>query len=33
EAHVLPSETIFYSLLGSAEHPQFKAFTQLVKNA
>jgi hypothetical protein len=33
EAHVLPSETIFYSLLGSAEHPQFKAFTQLVKHA
>jgi nicotinamidase-related amidase len=31
EAHVLPSETIFYSLLGSAEHPHFKAFTQLVK--
>jgi nicotinamidase-related amidase len=32
EAHVLPSETIFYSLLGSAEHPQFREFTQLVKN-
>jgi nicotinamidase-related amidase len=31
EAHVLPSETIFYSLLGSAKHPQFKAFTKLVK--
>lgn len=31
EAHVLPSETIFYSLLGSADHPDFKAFTQLVK--
>ncbi|MGJ8639328.1 MAG: isochorismatase family protein [Opitutaceae bacterium] len=31
EAHVLPSETIFYSLLGSAEHPKFKAFTELVK--
>lgn len=31
EAHVLPSETIFYSLLGGAEHPHFKAFTQLVK--
>lgn len=31
DAHVLPSETIFYSLLGSAEHPKFKAFTQLVK--
>jgi nicotinamidase-related amidase len=33
DAHVLPCETIFYSLLGSAEHPQFKAFTQLVKEA
>lgn len=32
-AHILPSETIFYSLLGSAEHPQFKAYTQLVKSA
>ncbi|MGJ8651658.1 MAG: isochorismatase family protein [Opitutaceae bacterium] len=31
EAHVLPSETIFYSLLGSAEHPDFKTFTELVK--
>lgn len=31
DAHVLPSETIFYSLLGDAQHPQFKAFTQLVK--
>ena len=31
DAHILPSETIFYSLLGSAEHPAFKAFTQLVK--
>ena len=31
EAHVLPSETIFYSLVGSAEHPDFKAFAQLVK--
>lgn len=33
DAHVLPSETIFYSLLGSAEHPQFREFTQLVKEA
>ena len=33
DAHILPAETIFYSLLGSAEHPQFKAFTQLVKEA
>jgi nicotinamidase-related amidase len=31
DAHVLPSETIFYSLIGSAEHPKFKAFTKLVK--
>jgi nicotinamidase-related amidase len=31
DAHVLPSETIFYSLLGSAEHPQFREFTGLVK--
>lgn len=31
EAHFLPSETIFYSLLSSAEHPKFRAFTQLVK--
>ena len=31
EAHVLPSETIFYSLIGSADHPSFKAFTELVK--
>jgi nicotinamidase-related amidase len=33
EAHVLPSETIFYSLLGSANHPKFRDFTQLVKKA
>ncbi|WP_162024969.1 MULTISPECIES: isochorismatase family protein [unclassified Lentimonas] len=31
DAHVLPSETIFYSLIGSAEHPQFREFTQIVK--
>ncbi|MGB0257161.1 MAG: cysteine hydrolase family protein, partial [Coraliomargarita sp.] len=31
DAHVLPSETIFYSLLGSAKHPKFREFTQLVK--
>ncbi|WP_269522920.1 isochorismatase family protein [Coraliomargarita parva] len=31
EAHVLPSETVFYSLLGSAGHPKFKDYTQLVK--
>lgn len=33
EAHILPSETVFYSLLGSAEHPQFRDYTQLVKAA
>jgi nicotinamidase-related amidase len=31
DAHVLPAETIFYSLIGSAAHPDFKAFTELVK--
>ncbi|MDQ8193243.1 isochorismatase family protein [Coraliomargarita sp. SDUM461004] len=31
DAHVLPSETIFYSLMGSAGHPKFRAYTQLVK--
>ncbi|MGE9295414.1 MAG: isochorismatase family protein [Puniceicoccales bacterium] len=30
-AHILPSETIFYSLLGDATHPQFREFTKLVK--
>jgi nicotinamidase-related amidase len=29
---VLPSETVFYALLHDAAHPQFKAFTQLVKS-
>lgn len=32
-AHVLPVETVFYALLGGADHPQFKAFTALVKSA
>lgn len=31
EAHILPSETIFYSLLGSAEHQKFRAFNRLIK--
>ena len=31
DAHVLPSETIFYSLLGNADHPSFRAYTELVK--
>lgn len=30
-AHVLPSETVFYSLLADAKHPRFKAFTEVVK--
>jgi len=29
--HVLPSETVFYSLLHEVTHPFFKAYTQLVK--
>ena len=29
--HVMPSETVFYSLLGSARHPFFRDFTKLVK--
>lgn len=33
EAHILPAETVFYSILGSAEHPLFRDFTQLVKAA
>jgi hypothetical protein len=32
-AHVLPAETVFYALLGDATHPQFRAFTELVKQA
>lgn len=30
-AHVLPAETVFYSLLRDVHHPSFRAFTQLVK--
>jgi hypothetical protein len=30
-AHVLPAETVFYSILGGASHPFFRAFTELVK--
>jgi nicotinamidase-related amidase len=30
-AHVLPAETVFYSILGAADHPAFRAFTELVK--
>lgn len=32
-AHILPTETVFYALLGDATHPQFRAFTDLVKQA
>jgi nicotinamidase-related amidase len=31
--HILPSETIFYSLLGSADHPQFRTLSRLVRTA
>ena len=31
DANVLPAETIFYSLLGTATHPDFREFTKLVK--
>ena len=31
-AQVLPSETVFYSLLHDVKHPFFKAYTQLVKS-
>ena len=31
DAHVLPAETIFYSLVASADHRHFHAFTDLVK--
>lgn len=29
---VLPSETVFYAMLGSVQHPFFKSYTQLVKD-
>lgn len=29
--HFLPAETVFYSILRTARHPQFKAYTALVK--
>ena len=32
-AHVLPTETVFYAMVGDATHPQFRAFTELVKQA
>lgn len=30
--HWMPSETVFYSMLGDATHPLFKNFTKLVKD-
>lgn len=30
-AHILPVETVFYSLFGDSAHPRFREFTQLVK--
>jgi nicotinamidase-related amidase len=30
-AHILPAETVFYTVLRGASHPAFKALTQLVK--
>ena len=30
-AHILPSETVYYSILGAADHPAFRAYTELVK--
>lgn len=32
-AHVLPAETVFYSILQDAAAPRFREFTQLVKSA
>ena len=32
-AHVLPTETVFYAMVGDATHPQFRAYTELVKQA
>lgn len=32
-AHVLPSETVFYSILRDVGHPFFKTYTQLVKSS
>jgi nicotinamidase-related amidase len=30
-AHVLPAETVFYSILGGSSHEFFRAYTELVK--
>ena len=32
-AHILPTETVFYAMIGDATHPQFRAYTELVKQA
>lgn len=29
--HILPAETVFYSIVGDAAHPAFKEFSKLVK--
>lgn len=31
--HILPAETVFYSLLQSAEHPLFREFNQIIKES
>jgi nicotinamidase-related amidase len=30
-AHILPAETVFYTIVRGAAHPAFKSFTELVK--
>ncbi|MDR2982388.1 MAG: isochorismatase family protein [Puniceicoccales bacterium] len=32
ECHLLPSETVFYSILGTSKHPCFKTFNSLVRD-
>ncbi len=32
-AHILPTETVFYAMVGDATHPQFRDYTELVKQA
>lgn len=32
-AHILPAETVFYSILQDADDPRFREFTRLVKSA
>lgn len=31
KCHTLPSEAVFYSILGGADHPKFRSMTALVK--